>query len=356
MRLAAEINFRENTNYISKNGLAEATTLEDNSLDLIISGHAFHWFNLEKTRKEFQRILKGNKNAVYRFNVSENDGWRVNEKWADSNHTIWVNSDRWGDPEDFAPGDSIFIYNNTVVMDSAYTTSINMDGRNMFVYNNIFSSTNGAGMGIQNMVIRSNETPFFMSNNLFDGNVHPGFIAYDAKPQIGSPMFTGTGEDKYAYELQEGSPAIDMGTSVQGPGLEGAGSGVFKNLPAYPNVDFYGNPIDLSSGSPNIGACNVKYAEDSTDITNIKTENNSTWLVYPLPAESKIHIINKGYFSGPLEISLINLKGQVVQREMKRVQTEGEFDLNLKSPMANGIYILKIQSKGASGSRRIIIF
>jgi len=147
-----------------------------------------------------------------------------------------------------------------------------------------------------------------------------------------------------------------MGASVQGPGLQGAGFGVFKMLPAYPNVDFYGNPIDLSSGSPNIGACNVKYAEDSTDITNIRPEEKSTWLVYPLLAESRIHIINNGYFSGSLEISLINLKGQVVQREIKRVQADGEFDLNLKSPMANGIYILNLQSGGESHSRRIVLF
>jgi len=312
---------------------------------------------MEDCEGGFVEILKGNKNAVYRFNVSVNDGWRVNEKWADSNHTIWVNSDRWGEPEDFAPGDSIYIYNNTVVMDSAYTTSINMDGKNMFVYNNIFSSTDGAGMGIQNMVIRSNETPFFMSNNLFDGNVHPGFMAYDAKSQLGSPMFTGTGEYQYAYELQEGSPAIDMGTSVQGPGLEGAGFGIFKMLPAYPNVDFYGNPIDLSSGSPNIGACNVKYAEDTTDITNIRPEEKSTWLVYPLLAESRIHIINNGYFTGSLEISLINLKGQVVQREMKNLgPDETEFDLHMEEKLENGIYILNVQSGGESHSRRIVIF
>ncbi|MGA9651460.1 hypothetical protein [Pedobacter sp.] len=40
--------------------------------------------------------------------------------------------------------------------------------------------------------------------------------------------------------------------------IPSAGKGKFVNVPAYPDVDFYGNPIDLSRGTPNIGACNTK--------------------------------------------------------------------------------------------------
>jgi ubiquinone/menaquinone biosynthesis C-methylase UbiE len=41
-----------------KKGTAEATGLEDASMDFIAVGRAFHWFDLEKTKPEFQRILK----------------------------------------------------------------------------------------------------------------------------------------------------------------------------------------------------------------------------------------------------------------------------------------------------------
>lgn len=58
MREAAEEFLREFPNYTSINGTAEATTLEDNSVDIITVAQAFHWFDREKTREEFLRILK----------------------------------------------------------------------------------------------------------------------------------------------------------------------------------------------------------------------------------------------------------------------------------------------------------
>ncbi|WP_184550612.1 class I SAM-dependent methyltransferase [Mucilaginibacter sp. FT3.2] len=40
------------------NGTAENTGLETGSIDTIIAGQAFHWFDREKSRTEFKRILK----------------------------------------------------------------------------------------------------------------------------------------------------------------------------------------------------------------------------------------------------------------------------------------------------------
>jgi SAM-dependent methyltransferase len=45
------------------NGTAEQTGLEQGSVDVIIAGQAFHWFDQEKAKAEFQRILK-NKGIV----------------------------------------------------------------------------------------------------------------------------------------------------------------------------------------------------------------------------------------------------------------------------------------------------
>ncbi len=39
-------------------GTSDATTLADNSVDLVVAAQAFHWFDAEKTRAEFKRILK----------------------------------------------------------------------------------------------------------------------------------------------------------------------------------------------------------------------------------------------------------------------------------------------------------
>ena len=58
MREAAERLLSEYPAFRSINGTAEATTLADQSVDLITAGQAFHWFKRNETRAEFVRILK----------------------------------------------------------------------------------------------------------------------------------------------------------------------------------------------------------------------------------------------------------------------------------------------------------
>ncbi len=58
MREAAENIFKDNQKFISIDATAEETSLKDKSIDLIIAGQAFHWFDVEKTKIEFKRILK----------------------------------------------------------------------------------------------------------------------------------------------------------------------------------------------------------------------------------------------------------------------------------------------------------
>jgi ubiquinone/menaquinone biosynthesis C-methylase UbiE len=58
MREAAEQQLKHYTGFQSVNGTAEATQLKDASIDLITVGTAFHWFDFEKTKIEFKRILR----------------------------------------------------------------------------------------------------------------------------------------------------------------------------------------------------------------------------------------------------------------------------------------------------------
>ncbi len=41
-------------------GTAENTTLPHNSVDAVMAGQAFHWFDAGKCKAEFTRILKAN--------------------------------------------------------------------------------------------------------------------------------------------------------------------------------------------------------------------------------------------------------------------------------------------------------
>jgi SAM-dependent methyltransferase len=58
MRSKAEELLGGNPRFISIDGTAEATTLPPYSIDLVIAGQAFHWFDPIPTKKEFHRILR----------------------------------------------------------------------------------------------------------------------------------------------------------------------------------------------------------------------------------------------------------------------------------------------------------
>lgn len=58
MREAGEKLLAEYPNFRSVEGAAESTTLAPRSVDFVTAGQAFHWFDLQKSREEFLRILK----------------------------------------------------------------------------------------------------------------------------------------------------------------------------------------------------------------------------------------------------------------------------------------------------------
>lgn len=60
MRWAGERMLSSYEGFTSVAGTAEATNLPDNSVGLVTAGQAFHWFDRERTRQEFDRILTPN--------------------------------------------------------------------------------------------------------------------------------------------------------------------------------------------------------------------------------------------------------------------------------------------------------
>jgi ubiquinone/menaquinone biosynthesis C-methylase UbiE len=73
MREAAERLLTQYKNFKSINATAEQTTLQNNSIDLIIAGQAFHWFDKQKSKAEFQRILKPNGTVILMWNDRRTD-------------------------------------------------------------------------------------------------------------------------------------------------------------------------------------------------------------------------------------------------------------------------------------------
>ena len=58
MRTAGERLLGQYAHFTSVDGTAEATTLAAHSVDFVTAGQAFHWFDPDKARSEFARILK----------------------------------------------------------------------------------------------------------------------------------------------------------------------------------------------------------------------------------------------------------------------------------------------------------
>lgn len=58
MREAANSYLREFPKFHIVSGTAEATTLADHTVDIVVAGQAFHWFDPEGAKCEFRRILR----------------------------------------------------------------------------------------------------------------------------------------------------------------------------------------------------------------------------------------------------------------------------------------------------------
>ena len=68
MREAAESLFSECEGFVSVPGSAEHTLLGDRTVDLIVAGQAFHWFDQVAAKTEFERILKPDGNIALIWN------------------------------------------------------------------------------------------------------------------------------------------------------------------------------------------------------------------------------------------------------------------------------------------------
>ncbi|PSL44919.1 methyltransferase family protein [Chitinophaga niastensis] len=71
MREMSEKLLQRYPGYTAITGTAERTTLPDASIDLIVAGTAFHWFEQSATRKEFQRIASKDAYVVLMWNVRQ---------------------------------------------------------------------------------------------------------------------------------------------------------------------------------------------------------------------------------------------------------------------------------------------
>lgn len=74
MREAAEARFLGRDAFHSIDGTAEATGLAGGSVDLVTVAQAFHWFDRDKCRTEFKRVLKPTGKVALIWNARREEG------------------------------------------------------------------------------------------------------------------------------------------------------------------------------------------------------------------------------------------------------------------------------------------
>ena len=299
----------------------------------------------------FVEILGGNQRAVYRFNISVNDGWRVNPNWANSDHTIWLN-DKIGGQSGHPSYDS-YIYNNTVVINKsgndAFDTAIDINGQNTRIFNNIFYAVNGSGIG--NQQGNYSDPNLMMTNNLFFGNIRNNFKTIDTNRIEVNPVFYNEQSgDQYGFQIDASSQAIDAGAAYTGnyahPAIPVDASTIFANLEEYPTVDFFGNSLSGDS-TPNIGASNAKNGEITlSNKSDISTEK--VYIQNPMISDKVVlHGVNKSY-----QYALVDILGRTKQQGFLEAQKD---EIILDESLNPGIYLLQLRDKTNTITSKIVV-
>ena len=299
----------------------------------------------------FVEILGGNQRAVYRYNISVNDGWRVNPNWANSDHTIWLNDKIGG--ESGHPSYNSYIYNNTVIINKsgndAFDTAIDINGQNTRIFNNIFYAVNGSGIG--NQQGNYNDPNLMMNNNLFFGNIRNNFKTIDAnRVEVNPDFYNEQSGDQYGFQINASSQAIDAGAAYAGdyahPAIPVGASTIFANLDEYPTVDFFGNSLS-GDATPNIGASNAKNGE--VVLSNLsKISAKEIQLQNPIVSDKvALYGVDESF-----KYYLIDLVGRTQQEGYLK---ENQSEILLKQSISTGVYILKIENKQSTFSGKLLV-
>lgn len=88
MRIEAERNLSSNSRFHSIQGSSENTTLDNNSMNMISAFQAFHWFDKERTRTEFKRIITDPYWILLAWNDRKTEGSRFLEQYEEILHAL----------------------------------------------------------------------------------------------------------------------------------------------------------------------------------------------------------------------------------------------------------------------------
>jgi hypothetical protein len=221
----------------------------------------------------FCETLGKNRNVIWRYNISVNDG---TEDKSGKNNLLWV-SDYAGNNK--VKSDKVYIYNNTIYQGKDYknvigNTKIILEAKTLNFYNNIIYLESSAQLG-EKLYTYAIETANFGKNIMFGGKIKANFKNLDASRYEVNPQFIAPGSRHFSgYKIKSFSPAKGAALSFTEPEFPLAGMGVFSAITSRATKDIYGNAVNLQAAT-NIGADNGDGTSTTNSVVTFEAESGT---------------------------------------------------------------------------------
>ena len=120
--------------------------------------------------------------------------------------------------------------------------------------------------------------------------------------------------------------------------------------------DFFGNPVDLSAGTPNIGACNAKAGGSGISDDRRSDLTHMGCVIYPNPVNDEMVLELHRSMAGSLDIHILDTVGRTVQIMTDvRASDKQTFSLEIDPVIGDGIYYVIAGSGAEKVSSRFIL-
>ena len=291
----------------------------------------------------FCEILGSNNRCTYRFNVSVNDGYRDNH-----GNTIWL-SGFVGSGNAPIRSNNSYIYNNTIYLTENYSPNIEIYGSNTFVYNNAFMTTGGASIGSEGVEIDIANGSLRVSHNYFRGDISAAFQNRDNNKIVDTwPSFHDANSlELEGFKIHVGSPLVNAGRYFPQPAFPMARQGIFTDIPAYPEVDAFGNLVDIENQAPNIGADNNHSSNLITSVIDEKI-NEPLFTLSPTLVQNDLTLSLNNKVE-VYDVVVLDVKGNIVY-QLRNLNTS-ETKISLPSNIKNGMYLVQVTSSNEKKSQ-----
>lgn len=257
---------------------------------------------------------------------------------------------------DFGNRNVILQYNNSIYVTNGVTPDISIEGKNTYIFNNIFYADSTAVIGQAVDVKTETGSQLYVSNNLYAGNVRAALTDRDLAPIFGNPLFTNKGLlDKQGYKLNVNSPALSAGKIFQEPPFPEAGKGFFKDISIYSSQDLFGNEVSINTQASNIGAFNGISLQE-TSVPDISGTGNGKLYFLEMPVFNNLKFNYTSPYNSNYTIEILNMEGKTMHTEEVDFNTgENSYKIPINKACVNGFYFLKITNKYISKTKKFVL-